>query len=213
MGWKLCSAALKQIISPVHKGILSDPFRGCLSLIQAHHGSFIEIHNGLSPNLLHRWTRCLIGNYKFSFWVCFRGGFLTKAQLGVISLAFSKISQLEIPAVAPPSRAHKTQGASLSCATLPWPLDRAGAVSADSRAVNMDVHRMTNHIQMDYNFDSMEPKHGKALPCQEDRFDSGLESLKDDELVNDFDDLKIDLHPHKHEFEPWRCEMTEDGDT
>lgn len=86
-------------------------------------------------------------------------------------------------------------------------------MSADSRAVNMDVHRMTNHIQMDYNFDSMEPKHGKALPCQEDRFDSGLESLKDDELVNDFDDLKIDLHPHKHEFEPWRCEMTEDGDT
>uniref|UniRef100_A0A3B5A3U1 NF-kappa-B inhibitor alpha n=1 Tax=Stegastes partitus TaxID=144197 RepID=A0A3B5A3U1_9TELE len=55
----------------------------------------------------------------------------------------------------------------------------------------MDVHRVSNHNQMDYNFDNMEPKHVKTLPCPEDRFDSGLDSLKEDELVNDFEELSV----------------------
>lgn len=73
----------------------------------------------------------------------------------------------------------------------------------------MDVHNQT-----DYNCDSMEPKQGKLLPCQEDRFDSGLDSLKGDELVNDFEELSVsrgdDPTP---EYEPWRTAVTDDGDT
>ncbi|KAM4633163.1 NF-kappa-B inhibitor alpha-like [Polymixia lowei] len=77
----------------------------------------------------------------------------------------------------------------------------------------MDVYRVSNHNQMDYNLDNMEPKHGKLLPCQDDRFDSGLDSLKE-ELVNDFEDLSV--HPYEatsEDNEPWKSAVTEDGDT
>ncbi|XP_034555948.1 NF-kappa-B inhibitor alpha-like [Notolabrus celidotus] len=78
----------------------------------------------------------------------------------------------------------------------------------------MDVHRVSQHSQMDYNFDNMEPKHGKMLPCQEDRFDSGLDSLKEDELVNDFEDMTVNASQDlTQEYEPWRTAVTEDGDT
>ncbi|NP_001284514.1 NF-kappa-B inhibitor alpha-like [Cynoglossus semilaevis] len=77
----------------------------------------------------------------------------------------------------------------------------------------MDVHRVANtHRQMDYN--NMAPKHGKALPCQEDRFDSGLDSLKEDELVSEFENIKVEAHdPALDEYLPWRSAVTEDGDT
>lgn len=66
---------------------------------------------------------------------------------------------------------------------------------------------------MDYNLDNAEmPKHGKMLPCQEDRFDSGLDSLKEDELVNEFEDLTVSKELPQ-EYEPWRAAVTEDGDT
>ncbi|XP_042246577.1 NF-kappa-B inhibitor alpha-like [Thunnus albacares] len=78
----------------------------------------------------------------------------------------------------------------------------------------MDVHRVHNHDQMDYNLDNMEPKHGKMLPCQEDRFDSGLDSLKEDELVNEFEDMTVNIREERtHDYEPWRAVVTEDGDT
>lgn len=77
----------------------------------------------------------------------------------------------------------------------------------------MDVHRVSNHIQMDYNFDNMEPKNGKMMPCVEDRLDSGLDSLKEDELVNDLEDMTVDTYDHNQEYEPWRTAVTEDGDT
>ncbi|KAK5853254.1 hypothetical protein PBY51_007059 [Eleginops maclovinus] len=78
----------------------------------------------------------------------------------------------------------------------------------------MDVHRVSNHNQMDYNFDNTEPKHGKIMPCQEDRFDSGLDSLKEDELVSDFEGMTVNTSEEiKQEYEPWRTAMTEDGDT
>ncbi|KAF7663459.1 hypothetical protein LDENG_00210180 [Lucifuga dentata] len=78
----------------------------------------------------------------------------------------------------------------------------------------MDVHRMSNHGQMDYNFDNMEPKNGKLLPCQEDRFDSGVDSLKEDELVSDFGDMNVNCNEDlPKDYEPWRCAVTEDGDT
>ncbi|XP_028253766.1 NF-kappa-B inhibitor alpha-like [Parambassis ranga] len=78
----------------------------------------------------------------------------------------------------------------------------------------MDVHRVSNHNQMDYNLDNMEPKHGKMLPVHEDRFDSGLDSLKEDELVNEFEDMTVNAtETHTQEYEPWRTTVTDDGDT
>lgn len=77
----------------------------------------------------------------------------------------------------------------------------------------MAVHGVPNHNQMDYNVDNMDPKHGKLLPCQDDRLDSGLGSLKEDELVNDFDELTLGSQAHTHEYETWRTAVTEDGDT
>ncbi|XP_063351170.1 nuclear factor of kappa light polypeptide gene enhancer in B-cells inhibitor, alpha a [Pelmatolapia mariae] len=75
------------------------------------------------------------------------------------------------------------------------------------------MYRVSNHNQMDYNLDNMEPKHGKMLPCQEDRFDSGVDSLKEDELANDFEELRVASEDHSQEYEPWRTAVTEDGDT
>ncbi|XP_056150393.1 nuclear factor of kappa light polypeptide gene enhancer in B-cells inhibitor, alpha a [Lampris incognitus] len=78
----------------------------------------------------------------------------------------------------------------------------------------MDVYRMSNHNQMDFNLDNMEAKHGKVLPCHDDRFDSGLDSLKEDELVNDFEDLRVtSCEPAPKDNEPWRAAVSEDGDT
>ncbi|XP_053736960.1 NF-kappa-B inhibitor alpha-like [Synchiropus splendidus] len=74
----------------------------------------------------------------------------------------------------------------------------------------MDVQRRSHHSQMDYN---REPKPGKTLPCHEERFDSGLDSLKEDELERDFAEVSIrdDASPCEHE--PWRSVVTDDGDT
>ncbi|XP_037306072.1 NF-kappa-B inhibitor alpha [Pungitius pungitius] len=78
----------------------------------------------------------------------------------------------------------------------------------------MDVRRVSNRNQMDYNLDGMEPKHGKAVPCQDERLDSGVDSMKEDELVNAFEDLNVkmcdDITP---DYEPWRSAVTDDGDT
>ncbi|KAM3602333.1 uncharacterized protein V6R79_002227 [Siganus canaliculatus] len=77
----------------------------------------------------------------------------------------------------------------------------------------MDVHRVPNHNQMDCNFDNMEAKNGKILPC-EDRLDSGLESLKEDDLVNEFEEMSLKMNTElPQEYEPWRSAVTEDGDT
>lgn len=67
---------------------------------------------------------------------------------------------------------------------------------------------------MDYNFDNTEPKHGKMLPCQEDRFDSGLDSMKEDELASEFEGMSVNTSEEiQQEYEPWRTAVTEDGDT
>lgn len=78
----------------------------------------------------------------------------------------------------------------------------------------MDVRRAPNRNQVDYNLDSAEPKHGKMFPCQEDRFDSGLDSLKEDELASEFEDMAVSkCEDLAQEYEPWRAAATEDGDT
>ena len=147
------------------------------------------------------------------------GGFFSQKHSSVwFPSAFSKISQVEIPAKAPPSERTKTQRASSSGTIQPWPLKRNAHTRAqpatDCSHSDMDVHRVSNHGQMDYNFDNMGPKQGKVLPCQEDRFDSGLDSLKEElELVSEFEVMSVDQRDHSHESEPWRSAVTEDGDT
>ncbi|XP_055362128.1 NF-kappa-B inhibitor alpha-like [Betta splendens] len=80
----------------------------------------------------------------------------------------------------------------------------------------VDIHRVSNHVQMDYDLDNREAKQGKMLPCHEDRLDSGLDSLKEDELVNQFQDMAVDAvlsTSLQEEYEPWRAAVTDDGDT
>ena len=76
----------------------------------------------------------------------------------------------------------------------------------------MDVYREANNNPMDY---GVETKQGKMLfPCQEERFDSGLDSLKEDELASDMADLKVrPYEPAAEDNEPWRSAVTDDGDT
>ncbi|KAK7152715.1 hypothetical protein R3I93_010816 [Phoxinus phoxinus] len=74
----------------------------------------------------------------------------------------------------------------------------------------MELYRGSNTNQMDYNDDGRGPKSGKILASNDDRLDSGLDSLKEDEypdVVSDFRRMNV------AEDEPWRKELTEDGDT
>ncbi|KAM6965550.1 NF-kappa-B inhibitor alpha-like [Aplochiton taeniatus] len=82
----------------------------------------------------------------------------------------------------------------------------------------MDVYRVSNHNQMDNNVCEMDPKHGKTLALPEDRFDSGLDSLKEeDALLDQFENLTVRPSEYSVEKEytnePWRKIVTEDGDT
>ncbi|XP_004083705.1 NF-kappa-B inhibitor alpha [Oryzias latipes] len=74
----------------------------------------------------------------------------------------------------------------------------------------MDLHRMPK--QADYNFDNMEGKHD-MLQCHEDHLDSGLDSLKEDELLTSFEDMTVSARTEHTEYEPWRSAITDDGDT
>ncbi|TRY75928.1 hypothetical protein DNTS_033491 [Danionella cerebrum] len=75
----------------------------------------------------------------------------------------------------------------------------------------MELYR-ANNSQMDYNNDGRDPKSAKILGNNDDRLDSGLDSLKEEEYVEFVSDFKrIDLH--ELDEEPWRKELTEDGDT
>ncbi|TNN26855.1 hypothetical protein EYF80_063003 [Liparis tanakae] len=76
----------------------------------------------------------------------------------------------------------------------------------------MDVHPAPSRHHTDYR---AELKLGPAAPpCQEDRFDSGLDSLKEDELVHELEELHMDTHEERtHEYEPWRRALTDDGDS
>ncbi|KAG7461174.1 hypothetical protein MATL_G00207210 [Megalops atlanticus] len=82
----------------------------------------------------------------------------------------------------------------------------------------MDAYRVCNSNPMDYDIDNVDPKHGK-MPCVEERFDSGLDSLKEEEynnIVKDMESLKMaPPGPTRIECnnEPWKLERTEDGDT
>ncbi len=74
----------------------------------------------------------------------------------------------------------------------------------------MELYRGSNNNQMDYNEDGRGPKSGKMLSSNDDRLDSGLDSLKEDECTyveSALERMKVS------EDEPWKKEFTEDGDT
>ncbi|KAK2879031.1 hypothetical protein QQF64_010838 [Cirrhinus molitorella] len=74
----------------------------------------------------------------------------------------------------------------------------------------MELYRGSNTNQMDYNDDGRGPKSGKMLASNDDRLDSGLDSLKEEECTyveSAFERMRV------AEDEPWKKELTEDGDT
>ncbi|XP_035238739.1 nuclear factor of kappa light polypeptide gene enhancer in B-cells inhibitor, alpha b [Anguilla rostrata] len=82
--------------------------------------------------------------------------------------------------------------------------------------MKMDRFQVSNSNQLDYNMDS---KHGKVLPCNDDRVDSGVYSLQEEEdacngILNDMKSLTVaPVDSREYTSEPWKLERTEDGDT
>ncbi|KAK2826346.1 hypothetical protein Q5P01_020560 [Channa striata] len=85
----------------------------------------------------------------------------------------------------------------------------------------MDLHRTSILNQMDYSRDS---KEGKPAQSTEERLDSGLDSLKEEEyqaVAAEIRRLQVDCEPPQHTQPPavsaeqhqWKTETTEDGDT
>lgn len=85
----------------------------------------------------------------------------------------------------------------------------------------MDLHRTSILNQMDYSGDS---KEGKPAQATEERLDSGLDSLKEEEyqaVAAELTRLKVDCLPPQHQQQPaatgepqeWKTQITEDGDT
>ncbi|XP_028298352.1 nuclear factor of kappa light polypeptide gene enhancer in B-cells inhibitor, alpha b [Gouania willdenowi] len=83
----------------------------------------------------------------------------------------------------------------------------------------MDFHRITAPNQMDYNRDS---KEGKAAQATEERLDSGLDSLKEEEyqaVAAELVRLRLECEPRPQqasapgELPGWWSQTTEEGDT
>uniref|UniRef100_UPI003AAAA721 nuclear factor of kappa light polypeptide gene enhancer in B-cells inhibitor, alpha b isoform X1 n=1 Tax=Centroberyx gerrardi TaxID=166262 RepID=UPI003AAAA721 len=85
----------------------------------------------------------------------------------------------------------------------------------------MDLHRTSILNQMDYGEDS---KEGKPAQTTEERLDSGLDSLKEEEyqaVAAELTRLRVDSLPPQHKQQPavtgeqqeWKAQITEDGDT
>lgn len=85
----------------------------------------------------------------------------------------------------------------------------------------VDLHRTSIQNQMDY---SREPKEGKPLQSTEERLDSGLDSLKEEEyqaVAAEIRRLQVACEPPQHrlptgatgELHEWKTQTTEDGDT
>ncbi|KAM6973621.1 nuclear factor of kappa light polypeptide gene enhancer in B-cells inhibitor, alpha b [Aplochiton taeniatus] len=82
----------------------------------------------------------------------------------------------------------------------------------------MDLHRTSILNHMDYNND---PKEGKVAPGTEERLDSGLDSLKEEEyqaVAEELRRLRVDHTPQAAApscigEQKWKTQITEDGDT
>ncbi|KAI4904493.1 hypothetical protein NFI96_018926 [Prochilodus magdalenae] len=82
----------------------------------------------------------------------------------------------------------------------------------------MDLYRGNRTNQMDYTAEGRGPKAGKALASTDERLDSGLDSLKEEEYIEvaaDLGRLSVQnrLPGAETEGAEWKSEMTEDGDT
>lgn len=85
----------------------------------------------------------------------------------------------------------------------------------------MDLHRTSILNQMDY---SRESKEGKPNQVTDERLDSGLDSLREEEyqaVAAEFHRLQVECEPPPHQQDPavpgelheWKTQITEDGDT
>lgn len=85
----------------------------------------------------------------------------------------------------------------------------------------MDLHRATLLNRADYGQD---PKEGKQVASTDDRLDSGLDSLKEEEyqaVAEEIRRLHLECEPPQHtqaaagagESHDWRTQTTDDGDT
>lgn len=86
----------------------------------------------------------------------------------------------------------------------------------------MDLHRTSILNQMDY---SREVKEGKPAQSTEERLDSGLDSLKEEEyqaVAAEIQRLQVKYEPPPQHQQPaavtgelheWKTQITEDGDT
>lgn len=83
----------------------------------------------------------------------------------------------------------------------------------------MDLHRATLLNRADYG-----PKEGKQVASTDERLDSGLDSLKEEEyqaVAEEIRRLHLECEPPKHtqaaagagESHEWKTQITEDGDT
>lgn len=83
----------------------------------------------------------------------------------------------------------------------------------------MDLHRTSILNQMDYNRDS---KEGKATQSTEERLDSGVDSLKEEEYQAVADEIhRLQLESEhqqaaaltKEPLQEWQTQTTDEGDT
>ncbi|KAL0969704.1 hypothetical protein UPYG_G00231140 [Umbra pygmaea] len=83
----------------------------------------------------------------------------------------------------------------------------------------MDLHRASILNHMDYNTEGRQFKDGKLQSINEDRLDSGLDSLKEEEyevVASELECLRVDCPPLRSEDcgnELWKEQVSEDGDT
>lgn len=72
---------------------------------------------------------------------------------------------------------------------------------------------------MDYNADDRSSKLGKVLPCTDERLDSGIDSMKEDEYSSVVDEIRrmhvsnIATSSQDFSHEPWKDEVSDEGDT
>lgn len=83
----------------------------------------------------------------------------------------------------------------------------------------MDLHRTSILNQMDYSGEGRDAKEGKVQSTEE-RLDSGLDSLKEEEYVvvtEELQQLRLECPPQQQRQEcsnePWKTQVSEDGDT
>ncbi|XP_062325458.1 nuclear factor of kappa light polypeptide gene enhancer in B-cells inhibitor, alpha b isoform X2 [Osmerus eperlanus] len=89
--------------------------------------------------------------------------------------------------------------------------------------MDKNLYRTSIRNNMDYKGDGSDCKEGKVQPSTEERLDSGLDSLKEEEyqeVAGELERLRVDCAPQKQRPERhdgsqdlWKMQVSEDGDT